>query len=100
LHAPPSVFGGGKLVGYGVLREFYQDGVMLMYHSSFTDAHKGRRFTMHFGQYPNGVIAQLEIEGQPKIEYSDKLWPDKDAAKEELEADARRMIDGLNGQPS
>lgn len=87
--------GGGKLVGYGLLEELDQNGITLMYHSSFTDIHNGHRFTMRFGQYPNGVIAELEVEGQPKVEYSDKLWPDKDAAKEELETDARRMIDCL-----
>lgn len=67
-----------------------------MYHSSFTDAYKGRRFTMRFGQYPKGVIAELEVEGLPKIAYNDKIWPDADAAKDELEAEAQRMIDSIS----
>ncbi|WP_095067845.1 hypothetical protein [Pseudomonas sp. Irchel 3A18] len=66
-----------------------------MYQSSFADAYKGRRFVMRFGQYPNGVIAELEIDGLPKIKYSDKIWQDKESAQTELDAEARRMIDEL-----
>lgn len=66
-----------------------------MYQSSFADGYKGRRFVMRFGEYPSGVIAELEIDGLPKIKYSDKLWPDKVSAHNELDVDARRIIDGL-----
>ncbi|MEE4916088.1 hypothetical protein V2K41_17600 [Pseudomonas alliivorans] len=63
-----------------------------MYHSSFTDAHQGRRFTMRFGQYPSGVIAELEIEGLPIFKFSDKTWTDQESAKEELESNAWQVI--------
>ncbi|WKW30974.1 hypothetical protein [Pseudomonas viridiflava] len=68
-----------------------------MYHSSFTDAHQGRRFTMRFGQYPNGVIAELEVEGLPIFKFSDKTWTDQESAKEELESKARQVIESRAG---
>ncbi len=52
---------------------------------------------MRFGQYPNGVIAELEVEGLPIFKFSDKTWTDQESAKEELESKARQVIESRAG---